>query len=283
MSNTRRKQIPLPTGDMLRGSAGADAENFSLTDGQVPRAIGGAAVAGVDWAFQTNSNPTVNNDNVDTAGAGREFYIGDIWINNSTAPKSVFVNVNNATGAAEWVQVPNVTSPLFHAGVADADNTPTITGFASLADAAANAADGAVWVVTNTGGTNNFNGTWDASANAEFVGATFEVGDRVVKRGAALDKLDSTDPLSSQAVLKGFEEAGAVQAGNHILTGTLPASVQGGAAARPLVHINGVRIQQTNITVGGGGPFTITLDMASIGYPLDATDQIQVDYLDTVP
>ena len=54
-------------------------------------------------SYSSTSNPTVNNDGVDTAGIGTSFSIGDHWVNTST--NKVYVCVDNSTGAAVWVDV----------------------------------------------------------------------------------------------------------------------------------------------------------------------------------
>lgn len=51
-------------------------------------------------AYNSTSNPTVNNDGVDTAVLGRVFSIGDEWVNTTT--DIVYVCTDNSTGAALW-------------------------------------------------------------------------------------------------------------------------------------------------------------------------------------
>ncbi len=54
-------------------------------------------------AWVSSSAPTVNNDGVDTAGTGRTFEIGDIWIK-TTATVALYFCTSNTTGAAVWNQ-----------------------------------------------------------------------------------------------------------------------------------------------------------------------------------
>ena len=48
------------------------------------------------------SAPGVNNDAVDTAGIGKRFIVGSIWIK-TTATAKAYHCVNNTAGAAVWV------------------------------------------------------------------------------------------------------------------------------------------------------------------------------------
>lgn len=50
--------------------------------------------------YTSSNNPSVNNDSVDTAGAGRAFEIGNYWINITT--NDVFVCTDDTATAAIW-------------------------------------------------------------------------------------------------------------------------------------------------------------------------------------
>jgi hypothetical protein len=54
-------------------------------------------------AYETNSDPTANNDDVDTASIGKKFYRDDKWLNTTT--KMIFKCVDNTTGTAIWYQI----------------------------------------------------------------------------------------------------------------------------------------------------------------------------------
>jgi len=61
--------------------------------------------------YSTSSSPGVTNDDADTAALGRTFDIGDAWVN--TATDTVYVCVDNATGAAIWQnQIPPVVESI---------------------------------------------------------------------------------------------------------------------------------------------------------------------------
>lgn len=50
-----------------------------------------------------NADPTVNNDKIDTAGIGRRFIPGNIWIRQDQ--DQAFICINNAIGAAVWEEI----------------------------------------------------------------------------------------------------------------------------------------------------------------------------------
>lgn len=54
-------------------------------------------------AYSTTTDPTVNNDDVDTAGTGRTFRADDRWLNTSSG--ILWVCMNNTTGSALWKQL----------------------------------------------------------------------------------------------------------------------------------------------------------------------------------
>lgn len=54
----------------------------------------------LEYSYVTTSKPTINNDEVDTANIGKDFYIGNYWLN--TTDNSCWVCKDNATGVAVW-------------------------------------------------------------------------------------------------------------------------------------------------------------------------------------
>jgi hypothetical protein len=56
-------------------------------------------------AYKTTTNPTANNDNVDTAGIGRVFNEGDHWVN--TSDDGIFVCKDATATAALWDEIGN--------------------------------------------------------------------------------------------------------------------------------------------------------------------------------
>jgi hypothetical protein len=51
-------------------------------------------------AYSATTNPTINNDGIDTAGIGRNFRVGDYWINTNTG--YYYICVDNTTSNAIW-------------------------------------------------------------------------------------------------------------------------------------------------------------------------------------
>ena len=128
-------------------------------------------------------DPTVNNDSVDTAILGVRFKIGDMWVN--TATDNIWSVADVSTGAAVWVRSVGLASAFVYKGDVDASDT----GSLPVAPVA-----GDWWRVGTTGGTQDFNGTWDA--NGEPNGATFEIGDAIVYGDDGdWHKIDNTDPV----------------------------------------------------------------------------------------
>ncbi len=54
----------------------------------------------ISQTYISATDPTVDNDGVDTASLGRKFYVGDIWLN--TVAQTVKFCYDNTTGAAVW-------------------------------------------------------------------------------------------------------------------------------------------------------------------------------------
>ncbi|MCJ8334421.1 MAG: hypothetical protein MJH10_09305 [Epibacterium sp.] len=281
---TKGKQIPLPTGNLLQGDAtgrgvalppGADGTDLQSIGGVltfVPR----ATVAAVD--------PTSDNDRVDTAGTGRRYFVeaAPVWYNNAGNPVRIFDLINDTPGAAVWkLRAEGSLSVFNYRGNIDASNSAAaglLTGI--LTDP--NTADGDVYRVTNTGGTKDFNGQFPGVANPAFVSATFEVGDNIVVFNGGFDKDDNTDPLGVTVFQANrFQEAGPVvaQTGAFALATTIPSTLQGGNADSVNVYINGEHLDFGQFSLSGAGPYTVTIDAALLGYPVDATDVIKVTYL----
>lgn len=78
-----------------------------------------------------------------------------------------------------------IQSPLGYVGDVDASNSGSLP---------VGATSGETYRVSVTGGTKNFNGTWDANCEPLYIGATFEVGDYIVYNDAGLwEKIDASD------------------------------------------------------------------------------------------
>lgn len=69
---------------------------------------------------------------------------------------------------------------------------------------------------------------------------------------------------------------------SHTLNTTLPAELQGGNKDSLIVTVNGAGVNPPDFSLGGTGPYTLTLNMASIGYSLDSTDTVFVSYQQAV-
>ncbi|MCK9541111.1 MAG: hypothetical protein M0R03_03675 [Novosphingobium sp.] len=50
--------------------------------------------------YENTSAPTINNDGVDTAGEGRTFDVGNLWLNTSSG--QYYICIDNSTGASVW-------------------------------------------------------------------------------------------------------------------------------------------------------------------------------------
>jgi hypothetical protein len=61
------------------------------------------SASGASGAYVAVTNPTPQNDDIDTAGIGRSFIVGDHWIN--SALDLVFICVNSTTNNAIWVEM----------------------------------------------------------------------------------------------------------------------------------------------------------------------------------
>lgn len=103
--------------------------NLVLRDGVVTN--GSRTLSGLERnAYEAASNPTADNDGVDTASIGRAFQISESWIN--TTADTVYVCVDNATGAAVWKKTPQTASDV-GAEPAFAKNTAFNKNFGSSA------------------------------------------------------------------------------------------------------------------------------------------------------
>lgn len=65
------------------------------------------ATGGAAGAYVGTVNPTPQNDDVDTAGLGRTFDVGDHWINSNT--DVIFVCVDNTTNNAIWRRLDTIS------------------------------------------------------------------------------------------------------------------------------------------------------------------------------
>lgn len=83
---------------------------------------------------------------------------------------------------------------------------------------------------------------------------------------------------------RSFTEAGpsTPNTTSHTLNTTLPAELQGGNKDSLIVTINGVGVTPTDFSLGGSGPYTLTLSLAAIGYSLDSTDTVFVSFQQAV-
>jgi len=153
--------------------------NISSTD--VQSAI--IEVAAERSYIHTSSvDPIADNDSVDTAALGTRFKIGDIWIN--TLSDNVWHNVSSTATSAVWIRGGGVSGAFVYKGDADASNVGSLPVAPIPGD---------WWRIGTTGGTENFNGTWDA--NGEPNGATFNIGDAIVYGDDGdWHKVDNTDP-----------------------------------------------------------------------------------------
>jgi hypothetical protein len=83
---------------------------------------------GVPQIHTSTSDPTVDNDGVDTAGLGKTFAKGDLWLNTSTG--ILYRCIDNATGAALWCDLDSATCETLYGNGEDGD--VTISGSVTL-------------------------------------------------------------------------------------------------------------------------------------------------------
>lgn len=67
--------------------------------------------------YVTTTNPTVNNDGIDTAGIGKRFSIGTLWLNTTT--NVLFIAETVTTGAASWLPVYDDSDITTHSGLSN--------------------------------------------------------------------------------------------------------------------------------------------------------------------
>lgn len=169
-------------------------------------------------------DPVANNDGVDTGTIGVDFKIGDIWIN--TATDNVWHVVDVSTGAAVWARSAGIASAFVYKGDLDASDAGDSLPSSPVA--------GDWYRISASTGTQNFNGTWDASGDPN--GATFDVGDAIVfGDDGDWHKIDNTDPVIANS-------------GDGIL-------VTGG----PTTYTVNVDADETTITATGGGGNEVTV------------------------
>lgn len=133
LSGTRFSQTSTPAGNYLSAVA-VDTNNLSgdgTPGNPITPAFGLLSSLG-RIGYQSSSNPTANNDGVDTAAIGRIFRIGDEWINTTT--DVTYKCVDNTTGAAIWVQTSNTatSSDTIYVDIADARTTGNNEGVADI-------------------------------------------------------------------------------------------------------------------------------------------------------
>jgi len=87
-----------PLGQELIAGAGIAIIPIDVGGGDIRLRI--SATGGAAGTYVGIVNPTPQNDDVDTAGLGRVFEVGDHWINSLT--DEVFICVDNTTNAAIW-------------------------------------------------------------------------------------------------------------------------------------------------------------------------------------
>jgi hypothetical protein len=92
-----------------------------------------------------------------------------------------------AGGTASWTS-PTVPDAFIYQGTVNAANS-------LLPQVSPTPQTGYYYAVTATGGTDNFNGTWDANSSAPFVGATFLPGDAIVFNGTTWDKFENNNAV----------------------------------------------------------------------------------------
>lgn len=148
------------------------ANNITATD--VQAAI--VEVAGErPYVYSTASNPTVNNDAVDTAAIGHRFKRGDVWTN--TATNAIYINADATTGAAVWQRsdVSAISEVFTYRGTLNAAVDPLPS----------TPATGDYYRITVAG---DFGGTFVPGLN---------VNDAIVYNGTTWDRIDNTDPTVS--------------------------------------------------------------------------------------
>lgn len=115
--------VPTPVAiNYLRQNAGATGFEYR-TPAQV-RADISAAEAVNNYLIAT-TDPTANNDDVDTAGLGTTFQPRSLWLN--TSSNEFFICLSNATGAANWQSTTLTLDNLGTIATQDSDNV-AITG-----------------------------------------------------------------------------------------------------------------------------------------------------------
>jgi len=94
--------------DSVFGRTGTvTAQNNDYTWNQVDKTV--SSIADITTReYNAAGNPTANNDSVDTAGIGRAFLVGDLWIN--TTNDTSFICADNTATAAIWRSIKTALS-----------------------------------------------------------------------------------------------------------------------------------------------------------------------------
>lgn len=95
-STTDRRGGPLL--DEIVSGAGINISAYDAGDGNIKTRV--SAVNTGNAAYVATSDPTVDNDGVDSAEIGRSFEVGDYWLN--VARKTQYVCFDNSANAAIW-------------------------------------------------------------------------------------------------------------------------------------------------------------------------------------
>jgi len=87
----------------FRGSKNTSGQIFNPTSHSILQHLDYTSSGHVGFgrlAYTTTTNPTVLDDGIDSSGTGREFRVGDKWVN--TTDDLWWICVDNSTGAAIW-------------------------------------------------------------------------------------------------------------------------------------------------------------------------------------
>lgn len=200
------------------------------------------------------SDPLATDDN--TLG----YQITDLWVNTTT--DDAFICVDDSTGAAIWSLVNSDFRNMNYNGTVDASNTGT-----NINTLTATAQTGDWYLVATTGGTENFNGTWDANASAPFVGATFQPGDAILFNGTTWDKIDNTQVFAAQQTYVDRVTAAATPtSGTPVTYAAFFTSGPAPAASKDLeVKINGQVADYLAVSISGTD---LEINTTTLGFPI---------------
>ena len=98
-------------------------------------------------AYQSASAPGLNNDRVDSAGIGREFFVGNLWLDTTVSPGVLYFCYIDTATAAIWGIIGNIAVPTINdknlicsvtasdydkATVSTVTTTPTLNGYVQV-------------------------------------------------------------------------------------------------------------------------------------------------------